>query len=230
MMLGMSRDYLRVLLVMILPHAFLECAFGADYPVNLALAQIPMFNNRAPRLDSFCTEISPKLVPFCSHVTYPVFAKRLMSDSEWQVSKNMSIAAHFSYLFESDRALLTTLQCVLLNETFFAATRRQGCSRPCQACLLRQGRLQATYLRKCISGVQYSWVGTGARVCLAMPCVLWLVRPRQQPHYLRADAPCNSCSESVLYRQLLRLRDRKCERIRLRKHFDSRSFMHAQRA
>ncbi len=88
-----SRGCLRDLLAMFLLLAFLECVFGADYPVNLALAQIPMFNNRAPRLASFCTEISPKLVPFCSHVTYPVFSKRLLSDSEWQVSKNMAIAA-----------------------------------------------------------------------------------------------------------------------------------------
>ena len=84
-MLGVFLDHPSVLLVFTALHHLMLCQ-AQDYPSPLLHARIPLASPRAPRLASFCTQLSPNLVKFCSHVTYPVFSASLVSDSEWQVA------------------------------------------------------------------------------------------------------------------------------------------------
>lgn len=85
-MLGFSVKCLPAWPMISLLGLFAACVRSAEYPSSLATSQLPLSSLRAPRLASFCTQLNPSLVPFCSHVTYPVFHSRLLSDGEWQVS------------------------------------------------------------------------------------------------------------------------------------------------
>ena len=85
-MLQFSLKILAAWLVIMLLGALAACVGAVEYPSSLAASQLPLSSLRAPRLASFCTQLNPSLVPFCSHVTYPVFHSRLLSDGEWQVS------------------------------------------------------------------------------------------------------------------------------------------------
>ena len=107
-----QNQQLHLTLAIFLLNALFNFVCSTEYPLNLALAQIPMSNPRAPRLGSFCTELRPTLVPFCSHVTYPVFTQKLLSDSEWQVSVRFSLAADAQQ--SSPAATLLALRTVLL--------------------------------------------------------------------------------------------------------------------
>ena len=89
-MLGFSLKCLPAWPMISLLGLFAACVRSAEYPSSLAASQLPLSSLRAPRLASFCSQLNPSLVPFCSHVTYPVFHSRLLSDGEWQVSASGS--------------------------------------------------------------------------------------------------------------------------------------------
>ncbi len=132
-----SRDCLRVwekLLAVFLMEVFVEWAHGAEYPMNLAAAQIPNANLRAPRLASLCTKISPTLVPFCSHVTYPVFSKRLLSDSEWNVS--IKLFYRWLYLMIGVDAIHALVPLHSIHNSFSAPVMRFSVRRHLTARLL----------------------------------------------------------------------------------------------
>jgi hypothetical protein len=85
-MLQFSLKILAAWLVIMLLGALAACVGAVEYPSSLAASQLPQSLIPTPRLASFCSRLSPSLLPFCSHVTYPVFHSKLVSDGEWKVA------------------------------------------------------------------------------------------------------------------------------------------------
>jgi hypothetical protein len=145
-----QNQQLHLTLAMFLLIALFNFVCSTEYPLNLALAQIPMSNPRAPRLGSFCTQLSPTLVPFCSHVTYPVFTQRLLSDSEWMVSMRFSFAADAQQSLPAAALLALRTDTIVL----FTATRPRGGQTSHATVVVQQAHLQTAVVRQRIPNVQ----------------------------------------------------------------------------
>lgn len=110
-MSGLFQDDNRgLLLIVITCCAFAACINAQEYPSPLQTAQIPSSVARAPRLASFCTQLSPNLVAFCSHVNYPVFSTRLLADLEWQIIDSKA-AQEYARLTTCSKSACKQLVC-----------------------------------------------------------------------------------------------------------------------